>query len=189
MDTLFQDVRYGVRMLLKHPGFTSMALMTLALGIGANTAIFSVINAVLLRPLPYRDPDRLVTLWKAIPKKGIRDDWTSYPAFKDWRDQNHVFEDLALVFRPEAAEVVLTGTEEPRPVQAAKVSANFFPLLGVPPALGRGFSFEEGERGDPVVVLSHGFWQRHFGSSPDATTTSGTARGCTTACSRTTSRC
>jgi predicted permease len=168
VETLFQDIRYGVRMLLKHPGFTSVALMTLALGIGANTAIFSVINAVLLRPLPYRDPDRLVTLWKAIPNKDIQEDWTSYPAFKDWGDQNHVFEDMALVFRPEAAEVVLTGTEEPRRMQAAKVSANFFPLLGVQPALGRGFSMEEGERGDPVVVLSQGFWQRHFGSSPDA---------------------
>src|SRR3989454_12793067 len=165
---MFNDFRYSIRTLLKSPGFTAVAVLTLALGIGANTAIFSVINTVLLRILPYRDPDRLAILWKTVPKKNIQEDWTSYPAFKDWRDQNKVFEDIALVFRPEAAQVVLTGNDWPERIQGAKVSANFFSIMGVPPSLGRSFSPDEGERGDQVVVLSYGFWQRQLGSSTDA---------------------
>src|SRR2546422_6724181 len=157
---MFNDLCYGIRTLLKSPGFTAVAVLTLALGIGANTAIFSVINAVLLRTLPYRDPDHLAILWKTVPKKNIQEDWTSYPTFKDWKDHNNVFEDIALVFRPEAAQVVLTGNDRPERIQGAKVSANFFSVMGVSPVLGRSFSPEEGERGDQVVVLSYGFWQR-----------------------------
>ena len=141
---MINDLRFALRQLRKNPGFTVVAVLTLALGIGANTAIFSVINAVLLRTLPYRDPDRLAILWKTVPKKNIQEDWTSYPAFKDWRDQNKVFEDMALVFRPEAAQVVLTGSDRPERIQGAKVSANFFSIMGVSPSLGRSFSFDEG---------------------------------------------
>src|SRR2546425_1291792 len=165
---MFNDLRYGVRTLLKSPGFTLVAVITLALGIGANTAMFSVINAVLLRTLPYGDPHRLAILWKTVPKKNIQEDWTSYPAFKDWKDHNDVFEDMALVFRPEAAQVTLTGSDPPERIQGAKVSANFFTVMGVSPALGRGFLSEEGKRGDSVVVLSHGFWQRRLGASAGA---------------------
>ena len=165
---MYNDFRYAVRMLRKNPGFTAVSILTLALGIGANTAIFSVINAVLLRTLPYRDPDRLAILWKTVPKKNIQEDWTSYPAFREWRDQSQLFEDMALVFRPEAAKVVLTGNDRPERIQGAKVSANFFTIMGVSPSLGRSFSFDEGERGDQVVVLSYGFWERWFGASSDA---------------------
>src|SRR6266850_6773318 len=164
---MVNDLRYALRQLRKDPGFTVVAVLSLALGIGANTAIFGVINGVLLRTLPYRDPDRLAILWKTVPKKNIQEDWTSYPTFKDWRDQNHVFEDMALVFRPEAAQVVLTGNDRPERIQGAKVSANFFSVMGVSPVLGRSFSPDEGERGDQVVVLSYGFWQRQFGASVD----------------------
>jgi putative ABC transport system permease protein len=165
---MLNDLRFGIRTLLKSPGFTAVAVLTLALGIGANTAIFSVINAVLLRTLPYRDPDDIAILWKTVPKKNIQEDWTSYPTFKDWKDHNNVFEDMTLVFRPEAAQVVLTGNDRPERIQGAKVSANFFSVMGVSPVLGRSFSPDEGERGDQVVVLSYGFWQRQFGSSADA---------------------
>ena len=165
---MFNDLRYAIRMLLKSPGFTLVAVLTLALGIGANTAIFSGVNAVLLRTLPYKDPDRLALLWKTVPKKNIQEDWTSYPAFKDWKDQNSAFEDMALVFRPEAARVVLTRNDRLERIQGAKVSANFFSVMGVSPILGRWFSHDEEERGDQVVVLSHGFWQRQFGTSVNA---------------------
>ena len=165
---MLNDLRYSIRTLLKSPGFTVVAVATLALGIGANTAIFSVINTVLLRMLPYKAPYRLAILWKTIPKKNIQEDWTSYPALKDWRDQNQVFEDVSLIFRPEAAQVVLTGNDPPERLQSGKVSANFFSVMGVPPVFGRSFSAEEGERGDQVAVLSYGFWQRQFASSADA---------------------
>ena len=165
---MLHDLRYALRMLLKSPGFTVVTVVTLALGIAANTSIFSVINAVLLRTLPYKDPDRLAILWKTVAKKNIQEDWTSYPTFRDWRDQNRVFEDVALVFRPEAARVVLTSTDPPERVQGAKVSANFFSIMGISPVLGRSFSSDEGQRGAQIVVLSYGFWQRRFGASADA---------------------
>jgi len=168
IETFLQDVRYAIRSLRRSPGFTIVALLTLALGIGATTAIFSVVDAVLLRPLPYKDSDRLAILWKSVPKKDIQTDWTSYPTLKDWRDQNSVFEDIALVFRPEAARVTVTSAVQPERIQAAKVSSNLFPLLGVAPILGRVFSPQEGEQGDPVVVLSQAFWRVWFGASPDA---------------------
>jgi len=111
--------------LRKDPGFTVVAVLSLALGIGANTAIFGVINGVLLRTLPYRDPDRLAILWKTVPKKNIQEDWTSYPALKDWRDQNHAFEDMALIFRPEAAQVVLTGNDRENGFKQRKSQPTF----------------------------------------------------------------
>ena len=96
LETIAQDLRFCFRMMSKNLGFTAVAVLTLTLGIGACTAVFSVVYAVMLKPLPYRDPDRLCALWKSVPKKGLERDWTSYPTFKDWRDHNHVFEDLAL---------------------------------------------------------------------------------------------
>src|ERR1041384_5654905 len=143
---MYSDFRYALRVLRKNPGFTAVSILTLALGIGANTAIFSVINAVLLRTLPYKDPDRLALLWKTVPKKNIQEDWTSYPAFTDWKDQNSAFEDMGLVFRPEAASVVLTRNDRLERIQGAKVSANFFSVMGVSPILGRWFSHDEEER-------------------------------------------
>src|SRR5262249_54520393 len=138
----------------------------LALGLGANPAIFSVVNAVLLRPLPSQDPDRLAILWTVNTRQRLPDG-TSYPNCKDWRDQNQVFADLAVFQRPQFTSVILTGADGPERIGAGVVSANFFSVLGVPPALGRTFSIDEELRHDPVVVLSYGLWQRWFGASPD----------------------
>src|SRR6266498_581421 len=135
MNSLLQDLRYGARMLVKKPGFTLIAVLTLALGIGANTAIFSVVNTVLLKPLPYAEPDRLAMLWTDNPKQGVHEEGTSYPTFLDWRAPSHSFAELALCSR--GNPVVLTGTDEPERELGEYVSANLFPLLGVKPVLGR----------------------------------------------------
>src|SRR5918992_648696 len=164
MQTLWQDLRYGARMLMKQPGFTLLAVTTLALGIGANVTIFSVVNSVLLRPLPYPDSDRLVFLWSEVPAQNIRERASAYANFSEWRDQNESFEDLA-VFDPTA--VALTGAEEPEQVMSVRSSANLFPLLGVTPVLGRTFTADEEQKQVRVVVLSHGLWQRRFGASPN----------------------
>ncbi len=164
LDTFWQDLRYGFRMLRKNPGFTLVAVLTLALGIGANITIFSVVNSVLLRPLPYADADRLVFLWSESPKQNIRERTSAYANVSDWRDQNKSFEDLA-VFDP--TSVTLTGAAEPEQVESVRASANLFSLLGVAPALGRTFTADEEQQKARVVVLSHGLWQRRFGSSPN----------------------
>jgi predicted permease len=162
MNNLWQDLRYGVRMLIKKPGFTLIAVITLALGIGANTAIFSVVNAVLLRPLQYSDPDRLVQVWQNFPQSGANQVTVSAPEFLDYKDQNRVFERMA-AFRPQG--YILTGGSEPERIFGARVSADLFPLLGVAPALGRPFLPEEDQIGAPrAIILSHGLWQRRFGS-------------------------
>src|SRR5215831_13498327 len=161
---LWQDLRYGARMLFKNPGFTLIAALTLALGIGANITIFSVINAVLLHPLPYPEAERLVFLWTEVPKQNIKERASAYANFSEWRDQNKSFEDLA-VFDPTA--VTLTGAAEPEGVMSVRASANLFPLLGVAPLLGRTFTAEEEQQKARVVVLSHGLWQRRFGASPN----------------------
>ncbi|MGE0128236.1 MAG: ABC transporter permease [Blastocatellales bacterium] len=164
MHSFWQDLRYGARMLLKNPGFTLVAVITLALGIGANTAIFSVVNGVLLSALPYPQSDQLTMVWLDNRRQGIRDDITSYPNFQDWRNQNKTFQGMAGV---RSLNVNLTGAGEPEELRAATVSSNFFQLMGVGPAQGRGFTAEEEQPGkDKVVILSHGLWQRRFGGDP-----------------------
>lgn len=164
MNGLFQDFRYALRQLRKNPGFTAVAVLTLALGLGANTAIFSVIDAVLLRPLPFHAPSHLVVVKPTEP--GRRDDiGVSYPTFLDWRTRNHVFDSLS-VFRED--DFTLTGRGEPAHLTGAVVSANIFSVLGVPPVIGRDFVPEEDQ---PVgtglpVILSHSLWQSRFGSDP-----------------------
>jgi putative ABC transport system permease protein len=167
LETVIQDLRYGLRMLAKNPGFTAVAVLTLALGIGANTAIFSVVNAVLLRPLPYMDPDRLVQISENNPKYGTL--WFAVaPAnFLDWQQQNHVFESMA-IFGVWSEEFYLAGVGQPEQLQGRYVSASFFPLLGVQPILGRTFLPEEDRPGQRVVVLTYAFWQRRFGSDAKA---------------------
>lgn len=163
METLWQDVRYGVRVLLKSPGFTAIAVLTLALGIGANTAIFSVVYAVLLRSLPYREPERLTQLYETGLRSGGSRDWVSFSNFLDWRRLNQVFEDIA-AYRYWPFTVV--GGEVPEAVLGLQVTANLFDVLGVSPALGRTFLAEEDQPGKGnVVVLSYGFWQRSFGGN------------------------
>jgi predicted permease len=165
MQTLLQDLRYGLRILWKSPGFTAVAVLTLALGIGANTAIFSIVNSVLLRPLPFPNPDQLI----AVNEKDMRGEMpggvmanTSYPDFFDWRSQNHVFENIA-AFRH--AGYTLSGAGTPLHIDAQIVSAEFFSVLGVPPSLGRGFRREE-EMGR-FAVLSHELWQSKYAADPE----------------------
>jgi putative ABC transport system permease protein len=164
MNTLWQDLRYGVRMLLRKPGFTLVAIITVSLGIGANTAIFSVVNAVMLRPLPFQEPDRLAMLWTDDLKRSLHEQATSYLTFTDWRTQSQTFADMAIF---SSNPLVLTGGDEPERVKGEFVSANLFPLLGVEPVLGQTFSPDEEKRGEHVVVLSYGLWQRRFGGASD----------------------
>jgi putative ABC transport system permease protein len=162
MDTLLQDLRYAVRLLLKSPVFAGIAILTLALGIGANTAIFTVVNAVLLRPLAFRDPSRLVLVAEKSKYPTIS---TSYENYVDWRDQSHTFESLEAT---RGTTITLTGAGDPERLNARMMTANIFPLLGVNARLGRAFLPEEDRAGgSPVVLLSYGLWQRHFGRSHD----------------------
>ena len=168
MNGIFQDLRYAVRQLRKSPGFTAVAAITLALGIGANSAIFSVVNGALLRPLAFREPSRLVHVWHVPPAKsfpGMTTFSVSAANYLDWQSQNQVFENMAIYTYH---GFTLTGGEKPEQVDASAVSSNFFETLGVPPMLGRVFSTQEDRPGrSNVVVLSHRFWQEHFGSNPD----------------------
>src|SRR5437588_1641172 len=164
LGDLWQDLRYGLRMLLKNPGFTTVAIIALALGIGANSAIFSVVNTVLLRPLPYKNPERLVMVWEDNSKQGFPRDTPSPANFMDWRDQNHVFESAAALVE---ISFNLTGVGDPERIDGRRVSGSLFSLLGVEPQLGRAFRPEEDQRGgNHVVIISHGLWQRRFGSDP-----------------------
>src|SRR5437667_1376035 len=159
-----QDLHFSLRMLRKSAGFTAIAVFTLALGIGANTAIFSLINTVLLRPLPYKDADRLVTLWGYNRTRGFTTNQVSPLDFADWRSQNHVFEDMAA---STDVTYTLTGAGEPTLIIAYSFSADYFHVLGVAPLLGRTFLPEEEQPGkDHVAVLSYSFWQNRFGRSP-----------------------
>ena len=161
---LARDVRYAARLLVRAPGFAAIALLTLALGIGANTAIFSVLNAVLLRPLPYVDPDRLVMVGERRPDGGAGN--VGYITFLDWRERNHGFEDMALI-RSWMPTLAVNG--EPERISGMRVSANFFGLLGVRPALGRDFiAAEDTPAGWQRVILSDGLWRRRFGGDPAA---------------------
>ncbi|MFN7943774.1 MAG: ABC transporter permease [Blastocatellia bacterium] len=161
MQTLWQDLRYGARMLFKQPGFTLVAVITLSLGIGANTAIFSVVNAVLLRPLPYPESGQLTWVWMDNRGEGIHEDIASWPNFEDWRAQNQTFQAMAGVLD---RRFNLTGAGEPEEVYGANVSPNFFELMRVSPARGRGFQADEEQEGrDQVVVIGYGLWQRRFG--------------------------
>ncbi|HKC86381.1 MAG TPA: ABC transporter permease, partial [Blastocatellia bacterium] len=162
MNTLLQDLRYGARMLMKNPGFSLIAALTLTLGIGANTAIFSVINGVLLNPLPYAEPGRLVAVWEV--RHDGRRGAVSYPNFADWRAQNQVFERIA-IYRDSA--MALTGGGEPANLRAVITTPDLFPLLNARPQLGRGFLPEEEKAGSRVVVLGDGAWRKYFGADPN----------------------
>ncbi len=165
VDTFWRDIRYGFRSLVKRPGFTAIALVALALGIGANTAIFSLVNAVVLRPLPFGDPDRLVWMWGNIRGGGNRASVAPLD-FLDYRQQNQTFEQFAASFSFPLA-VNLTGNGEPERLSSAAVTGNYFQTLGVAAALGRTFLIEnESPAQSHVAVLSHALWQRRFGGDP-----------------------
>ena len=166
METLWQDLWFGIRSLAKKPGFTAVAVLSLAIGIGANSAIFSVTNALLLRPLPYKDAERLAILWNRSPGLGVAQDWFSPAQYWDVKTQNRVFEQTAVTI---GGSFNLTGNGNPEHVDGARVSSSLFPLLGVNALHGRVFSAEEDTPGKgPVVILSYGFWQRRFSSDPNA---------------------
>jgi putative ABC transport system permease protein len=169
-DSLWQDLRYAVRMLAKSPGFTAVAVLTLALGIGANGAIFSLVNAVLLRPLPYASPSQLVDVSEAEPKAGVSGAAVSYPAFVELRDHTRVFTSVAGLA---GHALTLTGHGEPADVSTLAVTPAFFSLFGTKPLLGRALSPQDGERGAaPVAVLSEGLWRSRFGADPGIAGTS-----------------
>ncbi|HEY0101641.1 MAG TPA: ABC transporter permease [Pyrinomonadaceae bacterium] len=173
MESLLQDLRYGVRVLIKNPGFTAVAVLTLALGVGANTAIFSVINAVLLRPLPYPEAQRLVWVWETHPN--IKEEPASLPNFTDWKSQSQSFEGMAGLAN---ASLALTGEGEPERIPTCFVVGDLFTVLGVSPALGRSFLAEEDKPGNErVVVLSYAIWQRRFGGDQNIVSKSITLSG------------
>src|SRR6266404_3393238 len=158
MKDLIQDLRYGARMLVKKPGFTLVAIITLALGIGANTAIFSVVNAVLLRPLPFLQPERLAMVNTTNLARGITNFGTAMPDFRAWRDRNQTFEKMAAF---STTNFNISGTTEPERVAGAQVSADLFAVLGVAPIRGRGFTAEEEIFGKHhVVIVSEALWRR-----------------------------
>src|SRR5580704_6350509 len=164
IETFLQDTRYAFRMLRKNPGFTAVAVLTLALGIGANTAIFSVVYAVLLKPLPYTNPGQLVTAFQANTQEGVPETGVSYPNFEEWRAQNHVFSELAgITFH----QLTLTGRGEPSVVNTSVVTPEHFALLDVKPLQGRVFFPEDGKRGaPPVVIVSENLWRGTMGADP-----------------------
>ena len=163
MNKLIQDLRYGIRTLLKRPGFAVVAVATLALGMGASTVIFTVVNAALLRGLPYREPNRLYHLWERTPKQDFNKREFSYPDYQDYQ-QNTVFEGLAAY---SGGGGILSGVGDPENINAPRASANFFSVLGVEPHIGR--TFQTGEdvpNGPRVAILTYGLWQRRFGANP-----------------------
>jgi predicted permease len=163
LERLMQDLRFGLRMLAKSPGFAAAAILTLALGIGANTALFSVVNGVLLNPLPYPQPEQLVTL--AESKPNFQSGSISFPNFRDWRKENSTFSMMGL---SREYSFNLTGKGEAEQVRAEFVSSDFLPLLAVKPVIGRTFAEGEDEIGaSPIVLISEGFWKRKFGAAPD----------------------
>ena len=168
MDTLFQDIRFATRQLMKSPAFALIAILTLGLGIGANTSIFSVVNGVLLKPLPFHEPDRVMRVWHVPPAKsfpGMTKFSVSPANYLDWEGQNHVFESMAIYgYRG----FTLTGNDKPERINACAASSRFFQTLGAEPLLGRTFRPDEDQPGHSnVVVLSYRFWQEHFGGSRD----------------------
>jgi predicted permease len=164
LETFFQDTRYACRMLRKNPGFTAVAVLTLALGIGANTAIFSVVYAVLLKPLPFTNPDQLFTAFQANTQRGIVETGCSYPNFEEWRAENHVFSEMAGIL---AHQLTLTGRGEPSVVNTSVVTPELFALLDVKPLAGRIFFPQDGHQGaPPVALVSEDLWRGRFAADP-----------------------
>ncbi|MCA1577513.1 MAG: ABC transporter permease [Acidobacteria bacterium] len=164
MDAFLNDIRYAVRNLIKRPAFTLVAAITLALGIGANTAIFSSVYALLLKPLPFPELDRVVTVWHSYPSRGVTRNEVSMANYIDWRAQNQSFEQLALY---RWWSVNLTAIDPPERIQGFLVTANFFDVLGVKPFMGRNFAEDENQPGKNVAILTYNLWQRRFGADPN----------------------
>ena len=165
MDAFLNDIRYALRNLIKRPGFTLIAVLTLGLGIGANSAIFSAVNALLLNPLAFPETDRIVAIWDTMPSRGVVHNEVTVANYLDWRAQNQSFEQLAL-YRWWSAN--LTGNDSPERIQGFQVTANFIDVTGVKPIMGRNFTEEENQPGkDRVAIITHSLWQRRFGGDPN----------------------
>ena len=165
MDSLLRDLKFSGRSLLKRPALTIIAIVTLGIGIGANSAIFSTVNALLLKPLPFPDPDRIVALWDKVPSRGVERNEVTVANYLDWRAQNKTFEQLG-IYRWWSTN--LTGSDSPERVQGFQVTPNFLDIVGVKPMMGRGFSAEEDQPGkDSVALLTYSLWQRRFGADPN----------------------
>ena len=165
--TSLGQIRHASRVLLKSPGFALASILTLTLGIGVTSSIFSVVYGVLLKRSPYRDPKHLCLLWKSVPKKDLDRDWTSYPTYEDWEHNARSFDDMAAFLRPDGSIVNLTGTDNVEQVQSTKVSGNFFSVLGTPALFGRTFKASEIAGNPHLVVISYEFWRQHFSSAKD----------------------
>jgi putative ABC transport system permease protein len=164
MTSILQDLKYSLRVLIKNPSFTIMASLTLALGVGANTTVFGLINAVLLRPLPYNDPDKIITIWSAFPQAGIKKFGTAYKNLTDWKEQNHLFAPLGIYQAASNTSLNLTGLSGPIRVQAARATGDFFQVLNVRPVMGRTVSIEDEHPGsDHVAVIGYNLWRQDFG--------------------------
>ena len=164
ISSFWRDIRHALRLLRTRPGFAAVAVTTLALGIGANTAIFSVVRSVLLEPIPFPDPDRLVLLWEAPADSPTKTFIVSAPNYVDWRRDVKSFEQSGIW---EFLTFNLSGDGEPERVSGMRVSSSTFAMLGVPPALGRTFTADEDQPGHDVAIISEGLWRRRFGASPD----------------------
>src|SRR5579863_5454358 len=164
MNTILRDLRYSLRTLLKTPTFTVAAVLSLAIGIGATAAVFSIANALLLRPLPYQDPERLVILWNRSPGLGITEDWFSTAQYFDIKTGHRGLEQVAIAI---GGNDNLTGKGEPERVGTIRVSSNLLPMLGMRAAIGRLFVADEDHPGhNPTALLSYGTWTRRYGSDP-----------------------
>jgi predicted permease len=167
LGALREDLRDARRFLIKHPGFAAVAVLTLAVGVGANTAIFSVLHAVVLRDLPYHDADRLAVLWTLNLRQNLRDG-SSYLNFRDWKEQSRAFEDMAVCLDTVREFFAETGRQEPERIRVASVGPGFFRVLGAPALLGRTLEPADFDAGQRAVVISHGFWRQRFGGTTDA---------------------
>lgn len=164
MNTLVQDVRYGIRLWLKNPAFTTILIITLSLGVGLNTTLFSLLYAILIKPLPYKNPEQLMMLWKSNPVFGLKRGEASLPEYLDWRAQSHAFEDMA-AFRVQ--DFNLIGEGDPERVAGAVITASLFSTLKIAPVIGRALSEEDNRAGsDRVILLSYGLWNRRYGADP-----------------------
>jgi hypothetical protein len=163
VETTSSDVRYALRSLRKNAAFTITSVAVLALAIGVNTAMFSVLNAVLFRPLPYPSPEQLAMLWSEVPTQGVREGRSAYVSVEEWRRRTRSFAGLAVFDPGSVTMMTASGAEQ---VSVARVSPNMFPLLGIQPSLGRIFSDREAEGREPLALITHRFWQTRFGGSP-----------------------
>ena len=163
MTSLIQDLQYGLRSLIKSPGFTAVAVLTLALGVGANAAIFSVLRAVVLRDLPYHDADRIAVMWTKNIRQNLPDG-SSYLNFRDWKEQSKTFEQMAAYIRPEFTRGTLSGGPGAERIHIGQVGPGFFELLGTAPLLGRMFEAGDFTAATRTVIISHSLWQQRFGA-------------------------